>query len=413
MSRVVLLVVPLLLAGSGWGVMEMLSAGTPVDVTAVSTGEIRTYVEERAKTRLPDVARITMPLAGRILPIKFEEGQTVEAGQEVARLDPADLDTELAEALASVGQYENLVVSVGETVKSAQAQVASSEAKARWAEAEFKRRSTLAEKNALSETERSSSELMQIQSRIDAQKDSLTANAYNAMMAYVQIGREDAIEKQKRKKRDRDRAVLKTPVGGTVLRRHESSERYLPAGEVLLEIGRLDDLEIEAEILTQDALQIREGADVEIEGVALGEKALRGTVARIYPRGFTKVSSLGVEQQRVLVIVRFDPDDRAALEKNGTKLGVDYRVRVRIFTDHRDSAVKVSRSALFRGPAGNWQAFVVRDGHARIVDLKLGLTNDFEAEVVEGLKAGDQVVIAPESSLTDGAKVEPHARGGT
>ena len=109
----------------------------------------------------------------------------------------------------------------------------------------------------------------------------------------------------------------------------------------------------------------------------------------------------------MLVIIRIDTRDMAELKQEGHTLGIDYRVRVRIFTDSRDAATKVSRSALFRGPDGGWQCFLVRDGRLELVSLDLGLMNDFEAEVKSGLKDGDQVVIAPESTLAAGRKVTP------
>ena len=120
---------------------------------------------------------------------------------------------------------------------------------------------------------------------------------------------------------------------------------------------------------------------------------------------FTKVSSLGVEQQRVLVIIKFDEQGLAELHKAGRELGADYRVRVKIYTGRRDDALKIPRSALFRSAAGTWQTFVVRGGRARRVDLEVGLANDFEVEVTAGIEPGEPVILAPESSLTDGQPV--------
>jgi HlyD family secretion protein len=130
----------------------------------------------------------------------------------------------------------------------------------------------------------------------------------------------------------------------------------------------------------------------------------RGTVSRIYPAGFTKVSSLGVEQQRVKVIVPFAADELARL-RSEQDLGVGFRVRVRIYTAEKSEALVIPRSALFRGPAGDWQVFVVRDGRARLQTVPVGLLNDRLAEVTAELTSEDIVILAPETSLTDGTPV--------
>ena len=165
-------------------------------------------------------------------------------------------------------------------------------------------------------------------------------------------------------------------------------------------------MEVEADVLTQDATAITVGSAVDIEGSAIGAEPIRGTVARIFPQGFMKVSSLGVEQQRVRVIIKFDADDLNRLRAQGSKLGVDYRVRVKIYTAEKTDALTVDRSAVFRGPTGDWEAFVIRKGRARKVRLEVGLSNDFKVEILSGLEDGDWVIPAPDSSITDGRRVE-------
>jgi HlyD family secretion protein len=225
---------------------------------------------------------------------------------------------------------------------------------------------------------------------------------------------EDVLEKERAEATARLRQVehdielgtITSPVDGVVLARHISDERYLTAGTVLLEIGRLEDLEVEADILTLDVVEAEVGDPVEIYGPAIGPAPARGKVARIYPAGFTKISSLGVEQQRVKVIVEFEPEELTRLRKQ-RDLGVGYRVRVRIITAQKPDALVVPRSALFRGDDGQWQVFAVRGGEAEIVPIGDGLMNDKLAEAVSGLEEGELVVEAPESNLTEGAAVEP------
>src|SRR5690606_22342502 len=119
---------------------------------------------------------------------------------------------------------------------------------------------------------------------------------------------------------------------------------------------------------------------------------------RIYPAGFTKVSSLGVEQQRVMVILKFTPEELQRLRKD-RRMGVDYRVRVRIFTAKKDNALVIPRSALFRGPGGAWQVFAVRGGKASLVNVEIGLLNDEAVEITKGVEDGEEVILAPESSI--------------
>ena len=174
---------------------------------------------------------------------------------------------------------------------------------------------------------------------------------------------------------------------------------------MLLKIGQLADLEVEADILSQDVVNVKEGDVVEITGPAIGPTAVRGKVTRIYPAGFTKVSSLGVEQQRVKVIISFMPDDLARLRKE-RDLGVDYRVRVRVFTATKEDALTAPRSALFRGGDGRWQVFAIRDGRARLQNIDTGLMNDEAVEIKSGLQAEELVVLAPETSLKEGVKLK-------
>jgi HlyD family secretion protein len=167
-------------------------------------------------------------------------------------------------------------------------------------------------------------------------------------------------------------------------------------------------------VLSQEVVRVKIGQPAEVFGPAIGDRPLRGKVKNIYPAGFTKVSSLGVEQQRVKVIVAFhEEDQRQLIERRATgewDLGVDYRVRVRIITDERSGALVIPRSALFRGAAGQWQVFVIRDGVARLQPIEVGLMNDEQVEVQSGVSADELLVLAPETNLTDGTKVKPVER---
>lgn len=396
-----------LVAGVIW--QTGFAPGVPVDVAEVAYGPIEEFIEERAQTAFPQVFPVTMPLDGRIQPFAVDVGDRVTAGEVVAQMDASDLETEHLAARAQVDQFRKLLLSMEKTLQSAQAQVKAAAAKFEYAGEEFARIEKLVASKAVTESEAGESRLLEIESRIELQQDSLIVEAVDAINEAIVIAEQDAGESLRQKKRDLDRAAIQAEVDGVVVSRRVWGEQFLRAGETLMEVGQPEKLQVEAEVLTQDAVRIPAGAAVEISGPAIGSTPLPGRVRRIDPQGFTKVSSLGVEQQRVRVIVEFDRDAYARWRAAGHSLGADYRVRVRILTARRERGLVVPRAALFRSADGGWQAFVVRDRTARRVELETGLMNDRVAEVTSGLQEGDQVIVAPQSSLADGAAVEPVA----
>jgi len=424
-------------------------APQPVDVTVAKTGEVKAFIEERAKTSLPRVYRIAMPLNGRVLPITVTEDEKVTRGQIIARMDTSDLEAEVAKARYRVEQYARKIIeqsdnrlednsltqfdeflkSMNLTVEAASKQQEASKAKWAYARDEFDRKYQLFKKNALSASELSEADLFKKQSEIDYQKDILTWRSLQAIQSAMQIGKisilkykekkvlsEAVLQEEKKEAEshlqqlasDLKRATMRSPIDGTVLTKNYSNERTLPAGEILLELGQLNDLEVEVDVLSQYVGDIHVGSPVDIEGPAIGEQPVQGKVKRIYPKGFTKISSLGVEQQRVKVIVGFDKDIFQQLQQQKRTMGTDFRVRVKIYTDIKPDVVKVSRSTLFRNGSGQWLAYVVRNNRATLVDVEPGVMNDFDAEIKSGVKAGDRLIVAPSMNLTPGQSVEPH-----
>jgi HlyD family secretion protein len=440
----------LILAGlAAWGIGAAVTSGVPVDVAVIERGPIREFVDERAKTRLPETYLVTMPFPGRISgePLaSLEEGIEVRAGQEVARIVPVDLELSLDEATAAVNQLtaridenadasleqivlrqsEEYVKAMAKTVDAALAQVSASAARAAYEEVNLRRIKQLFRTGAKTEDDLDQAELRHKEAAVSNAQDRFVHEATKFLQIATNMTPElvrqyierkgftaDVLRQQKAAAESRldqaelqqDRGTMRSPVDGVILARHVTNERFLPAGTTLVEIGRLEDLEVEAEILTLDVVEAERGDRVTIYGPAIGEPAARGTVERIYPAGFTKVSSLGVEQQRVIVIVRFDPEDleRLRREKN---LGVGYRVRVEITTAEKPDALVAPRSALFRAADGTWQVFAARGGKARLQPVEVGLMNDQHVEITSGLAEGDRVIVAPESTLTDGTRVE-------
>ncbi|MDH3913536.1 MAG: HlyD family efflux transporter periplasmic adaptor subunit, partial [Rhodospirillales bacterium] len=197
---------------------------------------------------------------------------------------------------------------------------------------------------------------------------------------------------------------VRAPVDGCVLRLVQESEAVIAAGAPLVEIGDPRDLEVVVDLLSRDAVRIREGAEVAIDEWG-GEAAVKGRVRRIEPTGFTKVSALGIEEQRVNVIIDFtDPPAR------WQSLGHGYRVEAHIVVWQSEDALKVPVSALFRH-GEDWAVFVVTEGRARLRRVVVGHRNSLAAEVLDGLEEGERVVLYPSDRVSDGVAVTARPPG--
>jgi HlyD family secretion protein len=447
-------VVAITAVGIGWA---GYSSGTSVEVTAAVRGEIRAFVDERGMTRLPETYLVTMPYPGRIEPITLTEGDPVKKGdaaRPVARIVRADLELNVQEAQAVVGRLDAAIAenlnnkledlihrqsvamwqSMQKTVEAAANRIEAGREKQKFAANNHVRIRDLFDKGTVTQEELERAQLQQVESNVDLRQDELvhaitvfmeaatrllpdTVKQYisNKDLKDAVLNKEkaEATTRLEKVELDRKRGTLASPVDGVVLNRRVSDERFLPAGEPLVEIGRLEDLQVEADVLSLDVVEAKVGDPVEIYGPAIGRSVrgqpdrhfARGTVEKIYPAGFTKVSSLGVEQQRVKVIVRIDPEDLRWL-RGEQSLGVGYRVRVRIITQSKPDALIVPRSALFRGTGGGWELYVVRNGRARTQPVATGIFNDRHVEITAGLDEGDLVIRTPESSLENGERVK-------
>ena len=436
---------------------RFLDEGITVEAAKAHTATIRELIDERGKTRLPRVYNITMPITGRIEEIGLVEGTAVKRGQVVAQVVPEDLKLAIEAATAVVErldaaieenddasvesvalkQAHKFVESMERSVEAAQERVRAGKAKLDYAQRNRDRiyklfRDTRA---AASEQEYEAAQLALVEADVAYQQDQLVLRAMEAMQVATNlmpvtlteyIGRKklshEVLERQKEEARvrlreqnlDQERGRMTSPVDGVVLDREMTDERLVTVGTVLLKIGDLSELEAEVDVLSQEVVKVKVGQPAEIFGPAIGERPLYGTVKNIYPAGFTKVSSLGVEQQRVKVIIAFNKEDQQELIERRAKgewdLGVDYRIRVRIITAERSGALVIPRSALFRGADGQWQVFVIRDGDARLQPIEIGLMNDEQVEVQSGVAADELLVLAPETNLADGTKVKPILR---
>jgi HlyD family secretion protein len=366
----------------------------PVDVAAVEKGVLQVTVEDEGETRVRDRFVVSAPVAGRLRRIELEPSDPVRRGQVVATLLPAPpalLDARTrAEATAAV--------------EAARAALGRARAERTRAQAALERaRSEQARQRELRATGIVSAEALErAETEARTAEAALRAAQFAVAAAEHDLERAQAVLTQATGSGAGRAIELRSPVDGVVLRRLRESEAVVPAGEPLLELGDPRDLEIVSDLLSADAVKVRPAQRVLVEQWG-GERTLLGRVRLVERSGFMKVSALGVEEQRVNVIV--DLDDAAEAWR---ALGDGYRVEVRIVVWEAKDVVKAPTSSLFRR-GDRWAVFVVEDGRARVRTVELGQRNGLEAQVLSGLEAGERVVVHPADTLEDGGRVAPRA----
>lgn len=375
---------------------------TLVDLGVARRGPMSVTIDEEARTRVREAYVVSAPVAGRLLRVAVEPGDTVQQGQStIARMLPAN-----PPALDFRTQEEGraLVSSAEASLWVAQAELDRALADRDLA-AEALRRSRslrgegLLSQAALDEAQRNFSAadatLRAARSAI-AQREGELATARARLISFSNLRMAETGETPP----DLEQTIpLNAPVSGQVLQVMQKSETVVAAGTPLIEIGDItNDLEIIVELLSTDAVKVSPGDRVAIVKWG-GAGELNGVVERVEPWGFTKYSALGVEEQRVNALVQFtDPVERRAA------LGHGYRVEVRIVVWETGDALTVPSSALFR-EGDSWSVFVVEGGRVRRVPVTAGHNNGLQAEILAGLEAGQQVVLYPAPSLEDGSRV--------
>lgn len=366
-----------------------------VEVARIERGLLRVTIDAEGKTRVRDRFVVAAPVAGRLARIELRRGNTVERGAVVARIDPlpmAPLDPrQLAEARARVAAAEQLKNEAGSVVEHARADCEQ-------ARREFARAEKLIETGDVSrqEFERARNAEQTCRQQVDAAQFRSAAAASDvevakaALIAVQQAGQSGQSEKTAT-------VLVRAPVAGRVLRVPEESERVVTAGTPLLELSNTS-LEIVIDVLSTDAVKVKPGAEVLVEGWG-GEQALQARVRLIEPSGFTKVSALGVEEQRVNVVADFVGDPGP--------LGDGYRVEARLVIWEADSVLRAPASALYRKGQG-WGVFVVENGQARERQVEIGHRTAFEVEVLRGIDKDAEVILHPNNQIADGALIKTH-----
>jgi len=365
----------------------------------IETGEVtrrplQVTVEEEGRTRVRDRYVLHAPVAGYLRRIELHVGDPAPQGEPLAILDPlrpavldprarAEADARVAGARAALARAE--------------AAARQARAEAELAVEEYRRREDMLARALISRSEfdQARSQMQARAAAQDASRSAIEVARYELEAAQAVLRHYDASGTDA----PLETVPVRSPVDGRVLKVVQESAGVVAAGQPLLEVGDPRRLEVEVEVLSRDAVRIDAGGRVLFERWG-GADVLEGVVRTVEPTGFTKISALGVEEQRVLVIA----DIRSAPEA-WQRLGDGYRVEAKFIVWESQDALTVPASALFRRAEG-WATFVVESGRARLRPVEIGAGSGLLTEVVAGLAAGDVVIVHPDDAVRDGGRVE-------
>ena len=365
---------------------------TEVELSEVNRSALSVVLEEEGETRVRDRFEVSAPVSGRVLRILLEPGDPVIADETVlARFSPASpvlLDARSrAEARAAASAAESALG----RARAERTRVAS---ELQFAESEKKRYQRLQAEGVVA-----SEELDRAALAFDTNTEALKAADFAVAAARGELQVAQARLMQGAVNRSQGGSIdLFSPVDGVVLRRLRESEAVVGPGELLIEVGDPQSLEIVADFLSSDAVQMSAGQITTIDG--WGGEPLAGSVRRIEPSGFTKISALGVEEQRVNVIVDLEPGQATA-----GQLGDNFRVEVNVQVWQSDDELTVDNGALFRRGA-SWAVYQVEGGKAVEREVEIGRRGGRRSQVLDGLEVGDSVIVYPPSGLENGAAVQ-------
>lgn len=378
----VLLVVAAALAWAFW------PRPLAVELATVANRDISQTVEEEGKARIREIYTVSAPITGQTLRIDLHAGDSVAQGQTLVSIRPAApglLDARLkriAEAAAAAARAG---------VDLATAEVRQAEAQLAFLQTELARTEKLADQGTMSQSARDKARL-EVDTAIaglDSAKASLGVRQRElerAQAALIETGASEG----------HCCTEIRAPVSGQVLRVLAENEQVVQPGTPLLEIGNPSDLEITTDILSREAVEVRPGAAAVIDG--WGGPPLSAHVIRVEPSATTKVSTLGIEEQRVRVVLALDntppPND----------LGDGFRVVVRITVWEGKDVPAVPVAALFR-EGDDWAVYSVKDGRASVQTLSVGRRDNTNAEIISGLSTGERVVLHPSDQLQNGTRV--------
>lgn len=376
----------------GWGLYQgFRPQPIEVDVGTVERGPLKVTVEQEGRTRVNDRYVVTAPVNGYLRRVALEVGDLVTQGDTLAQLEPVRVDAldarRQAEAEARVASVRAQVEAAEQRLQSASSQ--SALARKEWERVRALQGSGLVSADsadrASAAVEQGQAEQRAAQAGLDSARHEL-AQARSALIQAASAGAGGVVP-------------VRAPVSGRVLRVVKKSEGAVSAGQPLLELGDPRALEVEVDVLSADAVRLRPGTPVVLTRWG-GEAPLLGEVSRVEPAGFTKVSALGVEEQRVWVIVAL-----RSPPQQWQGLGDGYRVEASFILWQAEEVLQLPASALFRD-GDNWAVFVVVNGRAEQRQLRIGQRNGLSAQVVQGLAKGDRVIVHPDDRVAPGVAVK-------
>lgn len=369
-----------------------------VDVVAARRAPLQVTVEEEGKTRVVDRFVISAPVPGYVRRIELKVGDPVIQGQALVEVEP--LRSVILDP-RSRAEAQARVAAAQAALQAAQEDVVAAQAEADYAAAQLERYRLLVPKGYVS---------LEALQQAEAAARRTRARRISAEFA-VQVAKHDLDAARtalrysvaQGEKKTMEAALVRAPVDGRVLKVTRESEGVVQAGEALLEIGDPNSLEVVVDVLSADAVRIAPGTRVLFERWG-GGAPLEGSVRRVEPTGFTKISALGVEEQRVLVLADF-----ASPVEQWKRLGDGYRVEAKFILWEGQDVLQVPASALFRHREG-WAVFVAENGRARLQTIKVGQRSGLAAEIVSPLREGDLVVVHPDDSIEDRTRISVRRR---
>ncbi len=384
------IVAALAVGGGAWWIFR--PATIAVETAIVNRGEFIAKIEEDGRTRVRDRFTIAAPLTGRLTRISLRPGDNIEQDRIVAVLQPAlpplrdprtrkEFEERVGAAEASleeaIATHERLKLSLAKS------------------QADYVRARQLRERGVISQAQIERDTLAFEAAGRDATAAERRRHAAEHSLSEARVALQLTAESDTRAA---ERLNIIAPVAGRVLRVHQESEGVVNAGALLMEIGDPTNIEIITDVLTTDAVRIPPGADVTIDRWG-GDLPLKGKVRRVEPSGFTKVSALGVEEQRVWTIIDIiSPPD---IWRN---LADGFRVEVSIVIERLDDATITPVASLFRR-SDSWYVFAVENARAKARRVEVMRSSGRNAAISSGLTDGDHVIVYPPSSLSEGARI--------
>lgn len=379
----------------------------PVEAATAEVAPLQVTVEEEGKTRLKSRYVVSAPISGFMRRLRWEVGDRVASGETITVLNPVSaplLDTRTRDqGEARVRAAEAAVDVVTSRVATAEERLRAAQTDLNYWNLQEEREAPLVETGDLpaQRLDQIRNEISRAEAAVAAAETTLATARQEIMSAQAEVEAARAAlgPVNPQVPRQGEAVAVSAPAAGRVIRLIQESEGVVQPGQPLIEIGDANAIEVEVELLSPDAVQVMPGTRVMLTGWG-GDEMLEAQVRTIEPGGFTKISALGVEEQRVRVIA-----DIISPEEMWARLGDGYRVEASFVLWEDPSVLQIPANALFRSN-GDWAVFVIEDGMAHLRMVEVGQRTGLAAQILSGLEAGEVVVAHPDETVEDGFPVE-------